>query len=911
MGKFNKIQAAFKAGEVSDKFKGRVDLQEYHQGCETLENFLTQRQGGVLKRPGSRFVVEEELRIDSKLVPFVYSRNESYVGSIAHTLDQVNITFYSTDQGTVAASPSSDVQLLTKRATDTTKILWSHAQKGDVLLLCPFSEDEPGDLGFRDGPEFYIDKRIRGPFIIARTAEDTFVGGQIGAEDTVAALPEQFGINPAAWVPYKNPNLSDEFSMYVDNVALGTGRTLSCVDSSSNPKPFFTPGHMGYGSDDTPAFFKITKGAHTGVFRCTTSANANPEVSLLYSKAMDASVQTLAQHQVIITGHGFQTGEQVLFRYSGTGPDGTDIFDDPTGDADAPTLTGELGVGDYSGNVFFGKAFVNRIDANTVAFYATADKAVAAVSTNAYLVNKQYSTLYFLEGMLMSSIGGVVEVAMEGTLTSAGAASDDWQESAWSKEQGFPRAVTFHEQRADYGGTYRQPDTIWISETGNLVNMMQNQLEQHTTFALARDTSTNQLPYPFVLFAITPAKDPTNFVISSRQTNIIQWFESRDSSLAIGTTGAEYIANGGDFPLSAATVAVRKQTAYGSSSAQAITVGDSVIFVGRPGRILRDFKYNRNNGSFVSTNLNTVSDHIVFRGFAGLASSTLKGLKIEEIVYSASSETIWCRTSGDKVIALALSKEGEVVAWSYLPFSFDVKGICVVPSSDGLYDEVWVARPGFVTSLGGSNIYLERILDNFEHTFLDNTSTDENDEPVFSDSALKITLSTTTDTVALPINAGRDVLGNGDNDPVQSHLEGETVNVLIGEVVDKGLVVASNSITLSATYPSGTVLYVGLPYAAKLTTLDIEAGGDFGTSQGNRQRVDRVSARLYRSQGGTYGNKTATKVPFEYDDTEVFTGIKRLDFDISPDMDVQVEIEHDDPTPFGVMSLTYRGVSYD
>jgi len=185
--------------------------------------------------------------------------------------------------------------------------------------------------------------------------------------------------------------------------------------------------------------------------------------------------------------------------------------------------------------------------------------------------------------------------------------------------------------------------------------------------------------------------------------------------------------------------------------------------------------------------------------------------------------------------------------------------------------------------------------DDFEHDVLNNTSSSDEDTAWYVDSAVKVTLGSTTDTVT-----------------GLSHLEGESVDVLAGDTAEKGLTVASGQITLASTYPAGTVVVVGLRYTSRLRTLDIEAGGDFGTSQGARQRVDQLRARLYKSQGGSYGNSNqSTLFDLEYDDNEVVTEIRRLDFEITPNMDNQIVIEHDDPVPFNILSITYRGVSYD
>lgn len=45
-------------------------------------------------------------------------------------------------------------------------------------------------------------------------------------------------------------------------------------------------------------------------------------------------------------------------------------------------------------------------------------------------------------------------------------ATKQWYEGAWSGVRGYPKAVTFYQDRTVYAGTTFQPQTIWLSESG-------------------------------------------------------------------------------------------------------------------------------------------------------------------------------------------------------------------------------------------------------------------------------------------------------------------------------------------------------------------------------------------------------------------------------------------------------------
>jgi hypothetical protein len=62
-----------------------VDTDQYRKGCETLENFVVDPHGGVRRRGGLKYVnsVKDSSKA-TRLIPFVFSREESYVLELGH-----------------------------------------------------------------------------------------------------------------------------------------------------------------------------------------------------------------------------------------------------------------------------------------------------------------------------------------------------------------------------------------------------------------------------------------------------------------------------------------------------------------------------------------------------------------------------------------------------------------------------------------------------------------------------------------------------------------------------------------------------------------------------------------------------------------------------------------------------------
>lgn len=78
--KMNIIQTAFLSGETSPRLLARVDEKLYQYAVKTLHNGIPFYHGGVNRRPGLFWI--DEVRNSAKkvkMVPFIYSRTQSYV----------------------------------------------------------------------------------------------------------------------------------------------------------------------------------------------------------------------------------------------------------------------------------------------------------------------------------------------------------------------------------------------------------------------------------------------------------------------------------------------------------------------------------------------------------------------------------------------------------------------------------------------------------------------------------------------------------------------------------------------------------------------------------------------------------------------------------------------------------------
>lgn len=73
-------QTSLNGGELSPRLHGRPDLAKYQTSLAKCANFIPRVQGGLTRRPGTRFVAEVKDSSQSQLlIPFVFSRTQAYI----------------------------------------------------------------------------------------------------------------------------------------------------------------------------------------------------------------------------------------------------------------------------------------------------------------------------------------------------------------------------------------------------------------------------------------------------------------------------------------------------------------------------------------------------------------------------------------------------------------------------------------------------------------------------------------------------------------------------------------------------------------------------------------------------------------------------------------------------------------
>jgi len=811
MPKVSKAFANFTAGEITPKLYGRTDISKYDNGAQTVENFLVQPHGGLMRRPGTRFVAEVKNSANAvRLVPFEFNVTQAYVLEFGPTYFRI---YKDGGQVESSGSPVEVTTVYTASDLDTLKF----AQAADTMYVA--SPNHP-------------------VYKITRTSHTAW---------TITEVDLQRG-------PMLDPNTTT-------TTLTAGGRTGSItVTASANT----------FASTDVGRLIKI----QDGFVKITGFTSAT---------SVDGTVQEL------------EDGRSEIM------PSYTASFQYFEGDPDATGLEHNDRVEDATGG-FIDQGFRSGMKVD-----------ISGTSSNnqtgALIVDVTDTVMTFAPGIDLAA------ETVSSTISGALEAVDNWSLGAFSNTTGFPRAVTFYEQRLVFAGTSDQPQTLFFSQSGDFENFE----------------------------AGSEADDGMIYTIGSNEVNVIRFLTST-RNLIVGTSGGEFVvrAGGTDEAITPVNIQIKQQTNHGSSDHTPIQAGTAVLFVQRAKRKIHELQYNFDVDGYIAPDLSLISEHITESG-------------LTELAYQQEPDSVVWGVRGDGELAcMTYKREEKIIGWSrqIIGGSFGtgnavVERIASIPG-DLDEDEVYVVVKRTVN--GATKRYVEQIKD-FDF------GTDVTDA-IYVDSALSFTGVTTTlngnisnsattitltDASAFPssgqVKIGSEIItysGKSSNDLTGctrgvsgaaaahssgatvtqaaislsglDHLEGETVAILGDGSVHPDKTVSSGAVTLERYV---TKAHAGLSYNSTLRTLRVDAGSAMGSSQGKIKRINELTVRLYRSVGLKVGRDASNLdiVPFRSSATAMdapialFTGDKEIELNGNYDSDGQLTIRQDQPLPMTVLAV--------
>jgi hypothetical protein len=442
-----------------------------------------------------------------------------------------------------------------------------------------------------------------------------------------------------------------------------------------------------------------------------------------------------------------------------------------------------------------------------------------------------------------TQVSATVIKQLPGGVVTASYATNRWAFSKWSSVDGWPDNVTFFRERL----VFSRGQEIDMSVAADFEN-----------FADRNDGNE------------VVADQAIAIQITSDTVNNVLWMMPADG-LVLGTAGGEFVCEeqSKDDPLGPDNVKITVQSLYGSRGVQPVQIGDSVIFVQKAGRKVREIKYDFGSDGYKSKDLSVLAEHITYGGVVSMA-------------YQQEPHSIvWCVRADGVLLGLTFNEEQEVIGWHRHITDGVVECVAAIPCPDGTQDDLWMI--------------VRRTINGQQKRYIEYMEQDFTDEDDITD-AFFVDCGATYDGAATDTITGLD------------HLEGKEVAVLADGAVHPNRTVSGGAISLQR---EATKAQVGLPYTSTLTTMRLEAGAGDGTAQGKTKRITKAVIRFLDTLGGKAGPNVGTLDTLQFRSSAdpmdappaLFTGDKMIEWPSGYDFDGFMTIQQDQALPMTVLAI--------
>ncbi|MFQ5764955.1 MAG: hypothetical protein ACE5GT_08510 [Rhodospirillales bacterium] len=435
MPRVNDLRPALNAGELSPRMAARVDFNKYPAGAATVKNMIPLPQGGLMRRPGTRYVVPvKDESAKTRLLPFEFNTEQAYPVEAGNRYfrfirNQGQITVADTDAAIANGTFDADIANWTDRSSGgvpAARIAWNSA------------------LGAMD--------------------LDRSGGGTAHAEQQVTNTSST--LNVLKFRVLGAPG--DKIKLRVGTASTGT-EIVNDVE--------FAVGYHAYSFTATGADFHIQF-----IYDENTKIVQIDDVSLIDTAALElqtpyatADLPTLKFAQsadVMYIAHGAKNPIYKLTRTSHTNwslvevawQDGPYLDENTTSTDLTPAATSGVGI--------------------TITASATKgindDEGFKSTDVGR-LIRLQHGANEHGWAVIVAFTDAThVDVDIKRNFN-ATTASTKWSLGAWSETTGWPATVGFFEQRFAAARTRNQEQTFWMSQSADLENMRGDSFDTSTT----------------------------------------------------------------------------------------------------------------------------------------------------------------------------------------------------------------------------------------------------------------------------------------------------------------------------------------------------------------------------------------------------------------------------------------------
>lgn len=547
--------------------------------------------------------------------------------------------------------------------------------------------------------------------------------------------------------------------------------------------------------------------------------------------------------RLTITGHGWKSEDRIdVSGVTGTteanGESAVTVIDANTVDLQ---------------NSVFANAYVSGGTAHSAVFKSTDVGRLVRIrhsSTWGYARITAFTNVYTVSAVVKAAFGATTAVTT-------------WRLGAWSDTTGWPRCLTFFQERLWFGGTTFQPQTFWASMAGDYESMA-----------------------PSDSAGLITADSALTWTIADEEVNAIRWM-SAGKVLNIGTTGGEFTVQASSLNegITPTNITVNREGTIGSADINALRLGRAAVHVQYAKQQLYSTAYDFSKDAWISDELTLLWDHLPASGI------------VDRAFQKQPWSIIWLAMQDGSLVGFTYREQPLKMAAHRHPIGgTNVKVLSVACIPGTTQDELWLVVERTI------NGQTKRYVEFMEYRY---RPVDKNDKAnwFFVDSGLTYDGAPETAMVGL------------------DHLESETVQILADGAAHDDKVVTGGQVTLDR---AASKVHIGLGYISRLVTQDLEGGSAEGSAIGKKKRIDVVRVRFKDTLGGKIGVPAELEGGGTFEEVQtrkgsdpmdqsppLKSGIHKFQFPKGYSDEAVIEIRQDQPLPMTVSVMVPRYTTMD
>ena len=907
MPRVNDLRPALNAGELSPRMAARVDFNKYPAGAATVKNMIPLPQGGLMRRPGTRFVAEaKDSSVKTRLLDFEFSTEQAYVIEAGNAYfrfyrNQGQITTNNITASIANGTFASDITSWADRSsggTPAAKIAWN-------------STLSAMDLDRSGGGAAHAEQQITNSISVDHILKFRVIGA---------------------------PG---------DKIKLRIGTTTTGTEIVNDVE--FAVGYHAYTFTATGANFFIQF-----IYDENNKIVQIDDVSLLDNTALEldtpyatADLFTLKFAQsadVMYIAHGAKNPIYKLARTSHTNWSLIEVAWQDGPHLDENTVSGTT----------FTPAATSGVGVTITASATTGINGGDGFKSTdvGRLVRIQHGANEHGWGVIVTFTDTTHVVVDIKRAFNATTASSKWSLGAWSGTTGWPATVGFFEQRFAAARTKNQEQTFWMSQSADLENMRGDSFDPSTTvedddalcFTLAAkkvnaiqwiDSGQNFIigtaGGEWIATADGPVLTPTDVALKQHTTHGSADVEAlrvgpatlflQRSQRKIREFAFSFEVDG--FRAPDLTILADHITRSKVTEITYQQEPDSLVWAVRTDGVLATMTYRRNQdvvgwarqqlgGSFGA-------GHAVVESITAIPGNDAAG----QVRDSTERNEVWVIVK--RTINGATKRYVEFFEGAFegpIRHDFATEAAwgeqMLLDQQDTYYSDSLLTLDDPKT-IGGATQANPVVVTATAHGFSDGdtvriarvvgmTELNGNAYTVANKTANTFELSGVDGTGFTAYSSGGEARLEVTSVTGLGHLEGETVKVLADGKVHPDATVSGGAITLDY---KASVVQAGLGYTHRFQSLKNVAGAAAGTGLGRVKRIHELVLVLLDAAAFRQGPGFANLKDVEFLEADesmdtaiaLFTGEKFIPFDGGYERDARIVIEGDAPLPFTVLAI--------